>query len=188
MKLFQKKAEKSGTEAEKQLENAAETNVTDAEEQAVPAAKKKAAKPKGQQQKGAIKMPWRLIKLVLILLFAIIFAAFNIDNRCDVSLVFVSFKNVPVFVTMFVAFCIGILFVLPFTIGRDSAVKKAQEAAAEVEELKAQKAMWLRQRKMPKNKHEKKSFFWGKSKKADAVPATTEPVEQKTENGDAAGK
>lgn len=41
---------------------------------------------------------------------------------------------------------------------------------------------------MPKNKHEKKSFFWGKSKKADAVPATTEPVEQKNENGDAAGK
>ncbi len=186
MKLFQKKAEKSGTEAEKQLENAAETNVTDAEELAVPPEKKKAEKSK-IQQKGAIKMPWRLIKLVLILLFAIVFAAFNIDNRCDVSLVFVSFKNVPVFVTMFVAFCIGILFVLPFTIGRDSAVKRAQEAAAEVEALKAQKAMWLRQRKMPKNKHEKKSFFWGKSKKAD-VPTNTEPVEQKTEDGDAAGK
>ncbi|MBP5792384.1 MAG: hypothetical protein J6W46_01915, partial [Spirochaetaceae bacterium] len=78
-------------------------------------------------------------------------------------------------------------FVLPFTIGRDSAVKKAQEAAAEVEALKAQKAWWLKQRKMPKNKHEKKSFFWGTSKKAD-VPANTEPVEQKTEDGDDAGK
>lgn len=183
MKLLQKKTEK---ETEKKPENAAEENFSGAEEQTVPPEKKKAEKSK-IQQKGAIKMPWRLIKLVLILLFAIVFAAFNIDNRCDVSLVFVSFKNVPVFVTMFVAFCIGILFVLPFTIGRDSAVKKAQEAAAEVEALKAQKALWLKQRKMPKNKHEKKAFFWSRSKKT-AVPENTEPAEQKTEDGDDAGK
>ena len=113
MKLFQKKAE---NEAEKKLEDAVNTDLPE----------EKPAKAK-VQQKGAIKMPWRLIKLVLILLFAIVFAAVNIDNRCGVSLVFVTFQNVPVFVTMFVSFCVGILFVLPFTIGRDSAVKKAHK-------------------------------------------------------------
>ena len=183
MKLFQKKAE---NEAEKNSENAINNDLP-ADDVLIRSEEKKAGKTKAQPQKGAIKMPWRLIKLVLILLFAIVFAAFNIDNRCGVSLVFVSFQNVPVFVTMFVSFCVGIIFVLPFTIGRDSAVKKAQEAAAEVEALKAQKAMWLRQKKLPKNKHEKKSFFWGKSKNAE-VPANTEPVEQKTEDGDIAGK
>ena len=166
MKLFQKKAE---NEAEKKLEDAVNTDLSE----------EKPAKAK-VQQKGAIKMPWRLIKLVLILLFAIVFAAVNIDNRCGVSLVFVTFQNVPVFVTMFVSFCVGILFVLPFTIGRDSAVKKAQEAAAEVEALKAQKAMWLRQKKLPKNKREKKSFFWGRAKKADAAPEKPETDENKS--------
>lgn len=125
-------------------------------------------------QKGATKMPWRLIKLVLILLFAIVFAAFNIDNRCGVSLIFISFQNVPVFVTMFVSFCVGIIFVLPFTIGRDSAVRKAQEAEAEVEKLKAQKAMWGRQKKMPKMKREKKSFFRSRNGRKE----TAESVEK----------
>ena len=176
MKLFQKKAE---NEAEKNAENAINNDLP-ADDVLIRSEEKKAGKTKAQLQKGAIKMPWRLIKLVLILLFAIVFAAFNIDNRCGVSLVFVSFQNVPVFVTMFVSFCVGIIFVLPFTIGRDSAVKKAQEAAAEVEALKAQKAMWLRQKKMPKNKHEKK-FFWSKAKKTDIVSETAESEEKKSQ-------
>lgn len=177
MKLFQKKAE---NEAEKNAENAINNDLP-ADDVLIRSEEKKAGKTKAQPQKGAIKMPWRLIKLVLILLFAIVFAAFNIDNRCGVSLVFVSFQNVPVFVTMFVSFCVGIIFVLPFTIGRDSAVKKAQEAAAEVEALKAQKAMWLRQKKMPKNKHEKKFFFWSKAKKTDIVSETAESEEKKSQ-------
>lgn len=133
-------------------------------------------------RKGATKMPWRLIKLVLILLFAIVFAAFNIDNRCGVSLIFVSFQNVPVFVTMFVSFCVGIIFVLPFTIGRDSAVRKAQEAEAEVVKLKAQKAMWSRQKKMPKIKREKKSFFKSKAAKKEAGGSLKETESFQTES------
>lgn len=178
--LFQKKAnvtvENTG--------NAVDSNLSADEELKLPSQKnKKTEKAKSIQQKGAVKMPWRLIKLVVVLLFAIAFAAFNIDNRCGVSLIFVNFQNVPVFVTMFVSFCIGIIFVLPFTIGRDSAVRKAQEAEAEVEALKAQKAMWIRQKKMPKNKKEKKSFFRRRTEKSNDVPEKTESDAKELQNG-----
>lgn len=180
MMLFQKKA----NETVEKTDDSVDIDLSADEELKTPSEKeKKAGKTKKLQQKGAVKMPWRLIKLVVILLFAIVFAAFNIDNRCGVSLVFVNFQNVPVFVTMFVSFCIGIIFVLPFTIGRDSAVKKAQEAEAEVEALKAQKAMWIRQKKMPKNKKEKKFFFRRSTKKSNDVPEKTDSDEKESQNG-----
>lgn len=140
--------------------------------------KKKTGKLNIQFKKGETKMPWRLIRFVFVLLVVVIFAAFNADNRCAVSLIFVSFKDVPVFVTMIASFCVGVFFVLPFTIGRDSAVRKAKEAAAEVEKLKSQKAMWTRPKKMPKNKHEKKSLFGIKTKNDKKSAFMAEKTEQ----------
>ncbi len=135
-------------------------------------------KPKESTKKapaGAkIKEPWRkivpfrLIGMIITMLIVVCFAGFNIDNRSNVSLVFYTFENVPVFVTMFCSFCLGILFTIPFTIGRDSARRKAKAAKTQIAALKAENAKYLKEKeaKLPKKKH-------GKNKKGAALAAET---------------
>lgn len=59
-------------------------------------------------------MLWRLILLVVICALVITFIGFNIENRSDISLVFMRFENVPIFISLFSAFLMGILVALPF--------------------------------------------------------------------------
>ena len=40
------------------------------------------------------------------------FIGFNLDNRCDISLVFVTFPAVPVVITILVTYILGLLSAL----------------------------------------------------------------------------
>jgi uncharacterized integral membrane protein len=62
---------------------------------------------------------WRLIGFVIILGFFLVFIGLNLGNRCDIRYWFTSdrvVKDVPVYLTAFSAFVLGILFTLPVTL------------------------------------------------------------------------
>lgn len=61
-------------------------------------------------------MPFRLIGFIVTLVLVALFMGINLDNRCDVSVVFHLFENVPVAMSMLFAFCAGAVSVLPFVL------------------------------------------------------------------------
>ena len=58
-------------------------------------------------------MPWRLIQFIAIFAVFLLFIVFNLDNRSDISLGFTKFSDVPVFITAFFAFIVGMTLTLP---------------------------------------------------------------------------
>lgn len=58
-------------------------------------------------------MPLKLLGMIILLILVTIFAGLNLDNRCDVNLIFHQLKNVPVFETVLVAFITGVVVMLP---------------------------------------------------------------------------
>lgn len=59
-------------------------------------------------------MPWKLAVFLATLLCATLFIGFNLDNRCDVSWIFGTFRDVPIFVSLLFAFTAGVLASVPF--------------------------------------------------------------------------
>mgnify|MGYP006312676187 CR=1 FL=1 len=60
-------------------------------------------------------MPWRLIGFILLLALFLAFIALNLDHRTDISFGFLTVTNVPVFLSLFGAFVVGVLVALPLT-------------------------------------------------------------------------
>ena len=60
----------------------------------------------------------RLIAIIAGIVFVACFAGFNLgdSNRCDVNLLFHTFKNVPVFFTVLISFAVGMICALPFAL------------------------------------------------------------------------
>ena len=58
-------------------------------------------------------MPWRLIIFIVVFAIFLVFITFNLENKCDISFGFASIKEVPVFVTVFTSFALGLLCALP---------------------------------------------------------------------------
>ncbi|MDR1505866.1 MAG: hypothetical protein LBI67_02065 [Treponema sp.] len=61
-------------------------------------------------------MPWRLIGLILILAVLLAFIAVNLEHTCDISFGFASVADVPVYVTVFASFVLGMLMSVPFLV------------------------------------------------------------------------
>ena len=59
-------------------------------------------------------MPWRLIQFIVLFAVFLVFIIFNLDNKCNISFGFTKIENVPVFVTIFFSFMLGMLCMLPF--------------------------------------------------------------------------
>ena len=76
-------------------------------------------------------MPWKLIGFLTILVLATFFVGFNLDNRCDVSLVFYTFRDVPIFVSLLAAYVCGSITLIPFFIvaGNESRQKSRNDQA-----------------------------------------------------------
>jgi uncharacterized integral membrane protein len=77
-------------------------------------------------------MPWRLILFIIVFAVFLGFIAFNLGNTCDISFGFTSFKDVPVFFTVFSSFMLGMLCTLPVVFGR----KKRKDPAKDEPKLK----------------------------------------------------
>ncbi|GHV39554.1 hypothetical protein AGMMS49546_11810 [Spirochaetia bacterium] len=64
-------------------------------------------------------MPWRLIGIILLFAVFLIFIGLNLDNRCDIRYWFTQnakIADVPVFITAFASFVLGMLLTIPFII------------------------------------------------------------------------
>lgn len=63
-------------------------------------------------------MPWRLVFFIIILGFVVIFAGFNITNASDISFGFYTAIDVPIFISLFFAFAVGVVVMMPFAVGK----------------------------------------------------------------------
>jgi uncharacterized integral membrane protein len=59
-------------------------------------------------------MPWRLIGFILLFGIFLVFIAFNLENSCDINFGFRVFSEVPVFLTVFSSFILGMFCAIPF--------------------------------------------------------------------------
>ncbi len=75
-------------------------------------------------------MPWKMISLLVALIVAALFVGFNLDNRCDVSLMVYTFRNVPVCVSLLIAFAVGLAASVPFYLEASRKNRKKSATAA----------------------------------------------------------
>jgi len=69
-------------------------------------------------------MPWRLILFIFIFAVVLLFVAFNLPNRCDISFGFTVIKDAPVFLTVFISFFLGMICALPLALAAKSGKNK----------------------------------------------------------------
>ena len=71
--------------------------------------------------------PFKLIIFLVILGIVVFFIGFNLDNVSDISYGFndrSKVEDVPIFISLFIAFGIGIIVMIPFTFFRGKKKKK----------------------------------------------------------------
>ena len=62
-------------------------------------------------------MRWNLIKFIFFFAVILLFIVFNLENKCDINFGFTAMRDIPVFLTIFASFIIGMLSTLPFVFG-----------------------------------------------------------------------
>jgi uncharacterized integral membrane protein len=80
-------------------------------------------------------MPWKLFFYLVLLGLILTFVGLNLGNTTDISFGFVSFEDVPVFMSLFIAFFIGVVFTLPVAIRSSS---RKTQARSERRQLRAE--------------------------------------------------
>ncbi len=79
-------------------------------------------------------MPLKLIGIIIIVVVYAFFAGFNLENSCNINILFKTFENVPIFLSLTISFVIGILVTLPFTFGKKKkSGKQKQKTSLPVE-------------------------------------------------------
>ncbi len=82
-------------------------------------------------------MPWKLILFLLCIVATTFFVGFNLENSCNINLVFKTYENVPVFLTVLISFVSGIVIALLFSVGMR--ISSAEKKAKSSKEQKSQK-------------------------------------------------
>ncbi len=67
-------------------------------------------------KKGGSGVPWKMIFFLAILAVVVFFAGFNITNVSDISFGFYTILDVPIFISLFIAFIAGALVMIPFVV------------------------------------------------------------------------
>ncbi len=68
--------------------------------------------------------PFKVILFVIILGLIIFFIGFNLTNVSDISIGFHIFEDVPIFISLFIAFAAGVAVMLPVFFFRKKKIKK----------------------------------------------------------------
>ena len=97
-------------------------------------------------------MPGKLLYFIMVMLMLVLFMGFNLSNRCDISVIFHVFKDLPFFLSMLFSFILGNIALLPFIISSRHKMKKAEKQAVvyhDVEKvaLKPEKRRWFGKKK-----------------------------------------
>ena len=76
-------------------------------------------------------MPWRLIGFILTFTVFLIFILSNLNNRCDITFIIQDWtvRDVPVFVTIFASFLLGLIFSIPVYLSISLKKKRAGDKA-----------------------------------------------------------
>lgn len=85
-------------------------------------------------------MPGKLIAFIMVLLVIVTFIGFNVEHTSDIRVWFGekgTIKNVPIFISFFVMYLIGVLSSLPFIVSRS--LKRLRKKQVEVSQKKAKK-------------------------------------------------
>ncbi len=69
-------------------------------------------------------MIFRLISSIIFLILIVFFVGFNLDNKCDVNLLFYKFQQIPVFYTILISYALGVLVTIPAILFREKKPKK----------------------------------------------------------------
>ena len=68
--------------------------------------------------------PTKLIIFLVILGLVVFFIGANLSNVSDISFWFIKFEDVPIFISLFIAFAVGIVVMIPFAFFRGKKRKK----------------------------------------------------------------
>lgn len=132
-------------------------------------------------------MPWKLVGFIICLVLGTCFAGFNLGNSCNISFGFKTFENVPIFFSLIVAFALGVIVTLPFTVIKK---KSAKDRKAQAEERAMKKIQREQAKEAKATQKEAKSL--AQQEKAAQAAARKEQKEaerrQKQEAKAAAGK
>jgi uncharacterized integral membrane protein len=121
-------------------------------------------------------MPWKMIGFIVLLVLFAAFATLNISNRADISLGFYVFKEVPIFLSLLVAFLAGAVAMIPFTFGpslRKLKVKKEKQDARKAREEEKKERQAAKEKKL-EAKNERRQAREMKKDKSPA-PAAEQP-------------
>jgi uncharacterized integral membrane protein len=80
--------------------------------------------------KGVLIMPWKFLGFVVFLALLLFFIGFNLDNKCDISFGFTTLPEVPVYLTVFSAFMLGLFCTIPLILSRKFRKSKPQDVPA----------------------------------------------------------
>ena len=72
-------------------------------------------------------MPWKMVFFLIVLAVVVFFAGFNITNVSDISFGFYTASDVPIFISLFVAFVAGTLVMIPFVAKKKLPKKKEKK-------------------------------------------------------------
>jgi uncharacterized integral membrane protein len=92
-------------------------------------------------------MPWKLFFYLVLLGLILTFVGLNLGNTTDISFGFVSFEEVPVFMSLFIAFFIGVVFTLPVAIRSSS---RKTQARSDRRQLRAEQRAAKKQARLDK--------------------------------------
>ncbi|MDR2743398.1 MAG: hypothetical protein LBB98_14790 [Treponema sp.] len=92
-------------------------------------------------------MPWRLIGFIILFGILLVFITLNLGNTCNISFGFKTFNDVPVFLTAFCAFALGLLCAIPLSIS--FRLKKKNKQGKLPSPLKGEKSKKKKQGKVP---------------------------------------
>ena len=76
-------------------------------------------------------MPYRLIIAIVIFAVFMVFITFNLDNRCDINFGITKIEGVPVFITVFISFILGLFCTLPIAIHAMKKFRKHRNSNSE---------------------------------------------------------
>ncbi len=85
-------------------------------------------------------MPFKLIAFLLVMLIAIFFIGFNLDNRCNVSVILHTFEDVPIVLSLLAAYVLGSFSVIPFLLGRRRKKNREDNKSLKKKEQKKKKS------------------------------------------------
>lgn len=119
-------------------------------------------------------MPWKLIFYLVVVGLILVFVGVNLGNTTDISLGFVVYEEVPVFMALFVAFFLGVAVSIPIAVQSSSRKTKAR---SERKREKAERKRIKREERDARPRGGITRLLPGSSKKRSDTGNTAEPAE-----------